>query len=526
MAVFKVTLDQIANKLRDGVNGHQPQLVHEAEMMLHAVLNQAPDNWNAAFLLAGAFTQTERHGAAINILEHIVAKKPDVSAVWNNLGTCYRKEHINDKAEISFLRALKLEPKDPDVFSNLGTLYINEGNPKQAIEYLDSAIKLDPSHSNARWNLSLAQLELEDWENGFPNYQWGQTSIDRMRKDYTDQRGRRVPWWQGQKVGTMVVHDEQGVGDSVMYASMFSELRQFCDTLIIDGHPRLEALYKRSFPWAIVKPTRKIIDEPVPWERDYVIDAKASAGDLGRWLRKKESDFPKTVYMTPNQELVEQYKAQLLSFGPGPYIAVGHVGGHKKTRKDIRSIPLEKFLPIFKAFPDATFISCDYTNRDEEYAQLKAEHGVDVKIIPEVFEGARYEKYFVTKAGVDLHEFTDKAEAKAFRDHVGADDIRHEFGPGFDLDSVFSYFAAMKELGGIVLSVNSSNVHFCGASGVPCVTFTPSKPAWRYGLDRSDMVWYGPWVQQVRQQGEDWEPAVKIAVAYLRDALSTKQGVL
>lgn len=524
MGVFKISLDQIAAKLRDGVNGHQPQLVHEAEQMLHAVLNQSPENWNAAFLLAGAFMQTERHGAAINLLENVISKRADVPAVWNNLGTCYRKEHINDKAERAFLMALKYEPNDADVYSNLGTLYINEGNPDQAKDYLEQAISIDPSHPNARWNLSLAQLELEDWEHGFPNYQWGQTSLDRMRKNYIDARGHRVPWWQGQKVGTLVVHDEQGVGDSVMYASMFDELRQFCDTLIIDGHPRLETLYNRAFPWAVVKPTRKIIDEPVPWERDYVIDAKVAVGDVGRWLRKKESDFPKTVYMQPNPELVEQYKAQLRSFGPGPYIAVGHVGGHKKTRKDIRSLSFDTLLPVFKAFPNATFISCDYTNRDEEYAQLKAEHGVDVKIIPEVFEGARFEKYFVTKGGVDLREFTDKSEAKAFRDHVQGDGIRHEYGPGFDLDSIFSYFAAIKELGGIVLSVNSSNVHFCGASGVPCVTFTPSKPAWRYGLDRSDMVWYGPWVKQFRQQGEDWGPAVLASIEHIKDVVKDANG--
>ena len=76
----------------------------------------------------------------------------------------------------------------------------------------------------------------------------------------------------------------------------------------------------------------------------------------------------------------------------------------------------------------------------------------------------------------------------------------------------------------LIISVNTSLVHACGAYGVTCWTLTPSKPAWRYGLTGREMPWYGPWVQQMRQTGDDWGPVLKYLETAIPDYLSHKEA--
>ena len=69
-----------------------------------------------------------------------------------------------------------------------------------------------------------------------------------------------------------------------------------------------------------------------------------------------------------------------------------------------------------------------------------------------------------------------------------------------------------------VVTVNQSNVWFAGALGHPTFCLTPSKAAWRYGLERKDTAWFSS-VTQYRQQGDDWQPAYQALIHDLREFL-------
>ena len=64
----------------------------------------------------------------------------------------------------------------------------------------------------------------------------------------------------------------------------------------------------------------------------------------------------------------------------------------------------------------------------------------------------------------------------------------------------------------LIISVNQTLVHVAGALAKPCWTLTPSRPAWRYGLEGSRMIWY-PTVRQFRQRRveeteEPWQEVI------------------
>ena len=78
---------------------------------------------------------------------------------------------------------------------------------------------------------------------------------------------------------------------------------------------------------------------------------------------------------------------------------------------------------------------------------------------------------------------------------------------GDNYDHTFALIAALD----LVIAVNTTAVHACGAMGKECWTLTPGGCAWRYGLEGDQMPMYGS-VRQIRQAGRKW-PAVLREVA-------------
>lgn len=505
MAVITITPELIKEKLRKGVQEGDINAFEDGEAMCHAVLNQTPNNWHALFMLAGAKLHQGQNGLAISLFHRVNELHPDIPEVWLNIGTAYRREHMNEEAETAYKKVIELNPNDADLWNNLGTLHINEGTPEQGEEYFRKALSINPQHNHAHWNLGLALLEMEKWEEGFKEYSYGLTTRDRLPKEYGT-----AQWWHGEPHPdkTLVIYGEQGIGDEIMFMSIVQDVidGNFFKDIILDVHPRLVGLFRRAFPDLIVYPTRKVIHEPVEWLDKHKVHYKIAAGNLGMYFRKKESDFPRMAYLTPDRARVEEYKEWLRFLGKGPYIGLGWVGGHKKTRKDLRCVSLPSFKPIFDLYPNATYISFQYTEHgNDDTKTLFDQTGVKVHHFPEIVEASRWDNWQVKS-----EYFRTKDDAKLYcaRTGIPSSEIKHNPGPAFDYDETAALAAAIDELNGTIISVNTSLVHLCGAMGIPLLTLTPSKPAWRYNLTRNDMIWY-PSIRQYRQDGEDWGPAIR-----------------
>lgn len=516
MAVVAVTKELLEGLIQEGLSGDNKKLV-EAENLLMQLINKEPDQWVPLFYLASVYLQTGRHGLAIQLLHRVSEKEPTIAEVWNNLGTAYRKEHINDKALEYMMKALNLRP-DADYYNNVGTLFVNEGTPDKGIEYLSKAVELSPHHTEARWNLGLCLLEKGQWKEGFDHYAWGQLK-NRVSKDYGLAR-----WWDGKPHPgkKLVIFGEQGIGDEIMFASCIPDVLKIHKEVIFDCHPRLLSMFERAFPGVKCYPTRKEYDTEVSWAKDENPSFKISIGNLPKFFRKEESDFPKAVYMKPDERYLSEYREKLAKEFPGKtLIGLSWVGGHKHTRKDLRAIQLEEMKGIIDQFPDAVFISLQYTDHGfDDTEKFFADHGVRIHHYREITESTYWESYRVMRDGVKVAEYKDKDAAKWFMVQTGDNSLtlEHDFGNAYNYDQTAALAAAIDERGAIV-SVNTSLVHLCGAMGFKCFVLTPSKPAWRYNLDRKDMVWYGPHITQYRQIGESWDQAFSQLTHELKEYL-------
>jgi len=441
--------------------------------MAHVMLSRALDKAEQIVTDFKKVGIIQKDSADPKILADFLKTKK--AEIMNALGTCWKHENKCDKARYWFERAQSIVPPNADIQNNLATLYINEGSPERAMSHLEHAIQLMPGHSQAHWNRSLCYLEMGEYEKGFKEYKWGKRAEVRMDRVYTNKG--KLPEWDGSPGKTVVVYGEQGIGDEIMFASCLPDMMKDCKQVIFDCHKKLHVLFCNSFPALDIYPTRE--DEKITWpyKQDgtprYQIDAKIAMGDVPQFYRNRLEDFPGTPYIQPTTANEQRWADRLAALPAKPKIGIAWIGGHKKTRVEVRSLKLEQLLPILSL--DANFISLQYTKCEDEIQAFEMAHP-DIKI----------------------HHWPEANYSENYDDQAGL---------VANLD--------------LVICCCTSLVHLAGSMGVPTWVLTPSRPAWRYRLDLDYMPWYGRTVTLFRQQPNtiEWEPVVAEVLENLKDLL-------
>lgn len=405
--------------------------------------------------------------------EFLATKK---SEILNALGTCYKHENKVDEARKLFIQAQEGIALNADIQNNLGTLYINEGKPIKALEHLNLAISLQAGHPQASWNKSLAHLELGEYKEGWAHYDAGVAAKVRAERNYST---INLPAWNGEPGKTVVVYGEQGIGDEVLFASCLPDLVKVSKQVVFDCHKKLHTLFANSFPGMDIYPTRE--DEMITWpvQSDgktprYAFDARIAIGSLPRLFRPDLASFPGTPYIKPPIEAEAAWTVRLNALSQRPKIGISWIGGHKRTRVEVRSIELERLLPILQQ--DADFISLQYTDCKDEIAAFEKKHGIKIHHFAEAVDSPQYADTAALVANLDL-----------------------------------------------VISVATSVIHLAGSMGVPCWVLTASRAAWRefYGGDTN------PWYKSLtmfRQAPDstDWTPVIEEVAASLAELI---QGI-
>lgn len=380
----------------------------------------------------------------------------------NALGTCYKHENKIPEARVLFEEARACIEPNADILNNIATLSINEGNPQVALDHLNQAIAIQSDHPQAKWNRSLCNLEMGLYTEGWEEYDYGFTAMVRGERNYA---AEPMPVWDGSPGKTIVVYGEQGIGDEIMFASCLPDLLACSKQVVFDCHKKLHTLFANTWPEMDIYPTRE--DEALHWPMKpdntprYPFDCRIAIGSLPKFFRPTLLSFPGLSYIKPPHDKEMEMNARLAALGPKPKIGISWIGGHKRTRVEVRSLQLEQLLPILKQ--DADFISIQYTDQALEIAEFEHAHGIKIHQFPE----AKSDNYADTAALVA------------------------------NLD--------------LVITVCTSLVHLAGSMGVPTWVLTPSRPAWRYRLDLDHMPWYGKSVTLFRQDpgSTDWTPVIE-----------------
>lgn len=424
------------------------------------------DNIDSLMLCANILIEAGRLGMAHSLLMRAAQLEPNVPTVWNNIGVCYREGSDLEQAETHFHRALKLDAEDGLAHMNLAQLYVNMTQPMLALKHANKAIEIDPSLAEAFYNRSLANISLENFKEGWADYD----SILGNAKIRKERVYGFIPRWNGTQDKTIIAYGEQGIGDEVAFASCIPDLAKN-NKVILECNPRLRGLFKRSFDLETYG-TR--FDEMVYWLNEKSgsirkIDGAVAFGSLPQFYRNEVKDFPGTPYLIADPLRRIQWKAALASLGTKLKVGIAWTGGKKGTGLARRSLDLDDLLPILRQ--DATFISLQYMDSAREVRQLERDHGVVI------------------------HHWPHAVETQ-------------------DMDDTASLIAELD----LVITVQTAAVHLSGALGQKCWAMLPKNPRWFYGISGSTMPWYES-VKLYRQKFK-WVDLVSEVATDLRNLIN------
>jgi hypothetical protein len=433
-------------------------------------LNGDPLDEAALMMLGAAFISKGQTGIAIALTRQAIEIRGKRGRTFpealTNLGTAFKMENRNEAAAEIWSMALECEDVPSErakILCNLGSCFVHEGKPAQAVKYYDEAMRLSSDMPEAAYNRSLAYLEQGRWREGWQGYHAGFKTQHRPARRYVG-----VPEWDGTPGQTVIVWGEQGVGDEILFASCLPDMIRTCKRVILDCHPRLEATFKRSFPGVEVHGTRKQLND-LRWMDNCDADASICISSLPMFFRNSDASFPGTAYLNAGTELSPASFNRMPLPGRPIRIGISWAGGTKKTRSDLRSIPLPEFAGLIGSI-DADRYSLQYTDTAaREVCELEE------------------------TTGLHLRHYPGRVQCR-------------------DYDKTMSFIASLD----LVITVCTTAYHAAGALGVPVWCLVPSKPAWRYA-DKGQL-WYGSARFFRQAPDEEWSAVL----ARVQDALAEK----
>jgi tetratricopeptide (TPR) repeat protein len=110
-------------------------------------LEKAEEYMNMA---AEIYMDTDKIGAAEDVLNELLETGTDSLNVFNTLGVLYRKKGETDIALTHYKKALKVHPDEPYIYYNIGRIYLDLKDTTKAKEYFQQALEKDSGFDEAK----------------------------------------------------------------------------------------------------------------------------------------------------------------------------------------------------------------------------------------------------------------------------------------------------------------------------------------------------------------------------------------
>lgn len=449
----------------------------EALECLARALALQPDSARAHLERGDVLRELDRFDEALASYDLAVAARTDCAEALCNRGVALTKLHRYEEALASYDRALALLPDDPVVLRNRGgalsglkrfgealatyehvlalrpdaadlpdTLN-NRGLALKELHRFDvaqasfhCAYARDPDHVEARWNEALLQLLLGDFSRGWAGYEWRwhREPVIRAPRDFPQ------PLWRGEQTiegRTILVHSEQGLGDTIQFSRYVPLLAARGAHVIFEVQRPVHLLMRGLAAHVAVR------GEPLP-----AFDCHCPLLSLPLAFDTRLDTIPAgTPYLHAPSPAARAWEARLQAHRR-PRIGLVWSGNPDHTNDHNRSMSLRALSPLLKL--NATFVSLQKDVRAADAAVL-----------------------------IEYSDILD-------------------FGGAL---TDFSETAALVSQLDLVITVDTSVAHLAGALGKPVWVLVTHVPDWRWLLDRDDSPWYPSARLFRQSEARDWD---------------------
>ena len=369
---------------------------------------------------------------------------PNSYETLNNMAGFYLEEEKYHKAINFYKKAEKLEPNNPILINNLAKTFICLHDVENAEKYSRKAISIDKKNDEFKKTLALILLKKYDFKNAWLFFDGRLGLSDFANKNSTLRLvQKKIP---NKKIlnknSKILVLREQGIGDELLYGTMYVDLLNEYSDLVIECDERLLPLFKNSFKSnenKFVKLGTHSLDTNKINNFDYII----YAGSLGKYFRNNLNSFSQNSYIKNLENYKDLELNNILNEAKGLKIGISWKSLKNRYSSE-KSLLLEDFKNIFKIKNSIIF--------NLQYGDVKE----------------------------DLKNFTKKQNYKIITLET------------LDLFNNFSGLANLLKNLDFFVTVSNSTAHLAGALGVRTILIKPANHAsfhyWNY--EDGKTPWY------------------------------------
>lgn len=408
-----------------------------AAQSLRAAIAADPQSSAAHCQLAGLLLQQDQLDEAREHFEKALAIDPSMPEAHCGLGVIKSRQFLHSAATEHLQRAIELRPDYTQAIIQLATASVLLGRHEEAHACYERLLYLQPDHHDAHCDRSMLLLSEGRYAEGWREYEWRWKRSDARNVRYN------APRWTGTPLPgkTLLVHTEQGFGDTLQFIRYAALVKQRVGRLIVECAPALVSLLQRH----------PAIDEVVTRGTTLpAFDAHAPLlslpGVFGTTLESIPAEIP---YLTPAAEAVEQWR-EVFASAKGLRIGLNWQGSPSHALDRLRSLPLEALVPLGEV-PSVQLYSLQTGAGREQLKPLA-------------------DRLPIIDLGDQLGDFHNTAAALAHLD--------------------------------LAITCDSAVGHLAGATGRPVWILLAQTCDWRWLLDREDSPWY-PTARLFRQRERD-----------------------
>jgi hypothetical protein len=350
---------------------------------------------------------------------------------YRNLSEVYRMQCRLDEAVAAARRAITLDPADPLGPFNLAMILFDRMEVDACIAAARHALDLRPNLPQAHMKLGQALLLNGDFAAGWEHYEWRyQIPGAQPLMPKTDR-----PQWDGRELGQgerLLLVGDQGFGDVVMFSRYLPWARGRAKEITIACSGEMQPTLARMFP-GLHLVTR--------WDQIPPFACYCPFSGLPRLHGTRLDSIPAgPAYLAPDPERLALWQARLDARVPAGMkrVAIAWAGRPTHNNDINRTIRLDQMAPLFEV-PGVAFLSVQKGPATAQMAEYK---------------GAAP----LVNLDADISDFEDTI--------------------------------AILSLVDLLVSVDTSVVHFAGALGRPAWVMVPFAPDWRWLARRTDSPWY------------------------------------
>lgn len=353
-----------------------------------------------------------------------------------------------------------------DVLTSLGKAMSDLGHVEQAVACHRMAVELRPAFQLAHWNLALALLTIDQYEEGWAEYEWRW-----LREPTADPRRLLpIPRWRGESPDglRLMIYAEQGFGDTLQFAPLVKQLAQRAAHVVFQVHPSLVRLLHHNLGSERLE-VMALPEDPDTIGTAQPLDAFAAQLSLPHFMRLTSAQRPLTQQALRPLPDDDARWSKRVSRDARLQVGLVWAGRPQHSNDANRSLPqalLQRLLNV----PGPRWISLQIGARAPEFAVL-APQGLDLT--------------------ADLQTFADTAALIAQLD--------------------------------LVIAVDTAVAHLAAAMGKTVWLLLPWIGDWRWGKPGERCAWY-PDVRLFRQRSHgDWSTVIDEVCAALEHRCAMSQ---